>query len=371
MKRYSLTDVYSQKKEITSSSDFERRIYDLEQLLDISRSLCSAIEFPKLVESIIYTCMGLFRVLWAEMFLQGTGDNDYFRLSSVCNEYDSDDDIDYRIPVNSEFAKCISCDGETVYTMDELEKILPDSREVEIFKSLHPSLVVPLINKTHLEGFLLLGERIAITGDDYYTDSEKALLISISSFVAVAVTNAILLELSSTDMMTHLKLKHYFFGILTNKIDEAVVRKVPISVLMFDIDFFKHFNDTYGHSCGDYVLKTVAMLIKSEIRAMDVAARYGGEEFVILLNKAGRDEALIVAERIRKRIESYDFCYEGKHVNVTISGGVAYFDRDANFISSSKAFVDQADYAMYISKRSGRNKITVADPGSVIDFKQE
>ena len=84
-------------------------------------------------------------------------------------------------------------------------------------------------------------------------------------------------------MMTHLKLKYFFFNVLTEAIDNAILQEKSIAVLMFDIDFFKRFNDAYGHECGDFVLTEVANLIKNNLRDSDVASRYGGEEFTALL----------------------------------------------------------------------------------------
>ena len=179
---------------------------------------------------------------------------------------------------------------------------------------------------------------------------------------AIAINNASLVELSSTDMMTKLKLKYYFFNVLTDKLDSAFAQNSSLSVLMFDIDFFKKFNDTYGHACGDYVLQTVAKIIKNGIRSQDMASRYGGEEFTVMLNNTGKNEAMQVAERIRKNIEKNDFYYENQHMKVTISIGVSVFSVDNNPVTTAKHLVEQADQALYISKRTGRNKVTYADP---------
>ena len=163
-------------------------------------------------------------------------------------------------------------------------------------------------------------------------------------------------------MMTHLKLKYYFFNMLEDKLDAACSQGQNIAVAMFDIDFFKKFNDTYGHACGDYVLKSVAKIIKSNIREEDMASRYGGEEFTIMLCDTNEQEAQLVAERIRKSIEETDFFYEDQHLHVTISGGIATFDSEKNPVLSAKALVDQADKALYVSKENGRNRITVSNP---------
>ena len=170
------------------------------------------------------------------------------------------------------------------------------------------------------------------------------------------------MEMSSTDMMTHLRLKYFFFNQLTEAIDKAYEENENIAVLMFDIDFFKKFNDTYGHECGDFVLISVANIIKSSLRESDIASRYGGEEFTVLLHKGRKNEAMKVAERIRKKIQDYDFVYNDQHLHVTVSGGVAVFDKETNPIDLPNVFVNQADTGLYMSKNNGRNQVTYFDP---------
>ena len=181
----------------------------------------------------------------------------------------------------------------------------------------------------------------------------------------MAINNAALLERSSTDMMTRLKLKYFFFNQLTDRLDLAYAQGLPIGVIMFDIDHFKSFNDTYGHTCGDYVLTAVAKVIKNSIRSQDMASRYGGEEFTVMLPNTLKEDVLQVAERIRSSIESMEFNYEGQKVKVTISGGVSVFDKEENPVTNAKEFVIQADKALYVSKTSGRNRITYADKGII------
>jgi len=133
---------------------------------------------------------------------------------------------------------------------------------------------------------------------------------------------------------------------------------------MFDIDFFKKFNDTYGHECGDFVLISVANIIKQSLRETDVASRYGGEEFTVLLNNTGKEEAMSVAERIRTAIDEYDFVFNDQHLHVTISVGVSVFDTRTNIVNTPNEFVNQADKGLYLSKSAGRNRVTFFDPAS-------
>jgi len=349
-------------------SQYEKKIYDLKTLLEISRSLCSTIEFSQLIESILYTCMGQFRVLGAGVFVPEPLDSDYFVLNRNYNGLELDPNVTYKISVSNPLINVIT-KTDRVFTIDELKAEVPAYADLEPISSLKPSLIVPLVQKNHLDGILVLGEKISLPEEQGYSSYEKELILTIASLAAVAIYNSTLLERSSTDMMTHLKLKYFFYNVLTDKLDVAMTQNLPLAVIMFDIDFFKRFNDTYGHTCGDYVLQTVAKIIRSCIRSCDLASRYGGEEFTVMLDKTGKDDAMTVAERIRQHVEEYDFCYENQHVKVTISIGVTVFDSEKNLVSSPKQLVDQADQALYVSKRSGRNRVTFADERLISEIK--
>ena len=355
-------------KELTSQ--YEKKIYDLQQLLEISRSLCTTLELPTLIESIIYITMAQMRVLGAGIFILESLDSNMFKLANNYSGLEPDPTISYDIPANSALIEKIGASTK-VFTLEELEKELPADKDILRISSLKPSLIVPLMLKNRLNGILLLGERITV-GDEnvQFNDYEKNEISTIASLAAIAVNNASLVEQSSTDMMTHLKLKYYFFNVLTDKLDLAFAQNQSLSVIMFDIDFFKKFNDTYGHACGDYVLQTVAKIIKGGIRGQDMASRYGGEEFTVMLHNTSKDDAMQVAERIRQNIESTDFFYEDQHMQVTISSGVSVFSTDNNPVTSAKQLVDQADQALYISKRNGRNRVTYADPAIIAAAEQ-
>lgn len=336
---------------------YEKRIYDLEQLLDIATSFCSTLDFSKLLESIVYISMAQMHVLGAEIFVRDLITNERLILETSYDEENGNKE-DIAIPVNSSLANALLEMNRPV-TFSELQSQKKKYPHLEIIEKLNPTLIVPLIQKNHLNGILILQERITIGEDDSYTDYEKTQIMSIASLASVAINNASLLEKASTDMMTHLKLKFFFFNLLTEEIDNAFVNNENLAVLMLDIDFFKKFNDTYGHECGDYVLIQVAELIKDSLRESDVASRYGGEEFTVLLNKTKKEEAMLVAERIREKIESNDFVFNGQHLHVTVSVGVSVFDTKENMVYSPNEIVNQADKALYISKNSGRNKVSL------------
>ena len=343
---------------------YEKRLYDLQQLLEVARSLCSTLDYPTLIESILYTCMCQMRVLGAGIFVLDDFETEAYSLSNNYTGMDLDSQIDYTIPMASPLVDLLN-EKEKVFTVRDLQRKLPDEKLDQIY-SLKPSLIVPLFQKNRMNGILLLGERMDLGDGTSYSDYDIKQILSISSLASMAINNAALLERSSTDMMTRLKLKYFFFNQLTDRLDLAYAQGLPIGVIMFDIDHFKSFNDTHGHTCGDYVLTTVAKVIKNSIRSQDMASRYGGEEFTVMLPNTLKEDAMQVAERIRSNIENMEFNYEGQIVKVTISGGVSVFDKEENPVTSAKEFVIQADKALYVSKTSGRNRITFADK-SIID----
>ena len=347
------------KEILEQSTYYEKRIYDLEQLLDIAKSFCSTLDFSNLLESIVYICMAQMHVLGAEIFVRDPITNDVLNLETSKQDKG---EKKLSIPVNSPIATKLLTMNKPV-TIAYLKEFVEKDKNLKKLESLSPTLIVPLVEKSnHLSGILILQERIAIEDETTYTEYEQNMIMSIASLATVAINNASLMEMSSTDMMTHLRLKYFFFNQLTEAIDKAFQQEENIAVLMFDIDFFKKFNDTYGHECGDFVLISVANLIKSSLRETDIASRYGGEEFTVLLRKGTKDEAMKVAERIRKKIEGYDFVYNDQHLHVTVSGGVSVFDKDTNPVDLPNIFVNQADSGLYMSKNNGRNQVTFFDP---------
>ena len=123
---------------------------------------------------------------------------------------------------------------------------------------------------------------------------------------------------------------------------------------MIDIDHFKKFNDTYGHQLGNHVLKTIADILKSQARVVDVCARYGGEEFVMILRETDNPQASVLSERIRSTIFAYPFKHDGIKTQLSVSIGIASFPKDAD---NAEELIKKADEALYMAKESGRNKV--------------
>ncbi|MDD0998629.1 Diguanylate cyclase DosC [compost metagenome] len=130
----------------------------------------------------------------------------------------------------------------------------------------------------------------------------------------------------------------------------------PLSLLMLDIDHFKRINDTHGHSAGDDVLKAVAASIKNQLRNVDMVFRFGGEEFLILLSNTSREAAALVGERLRFAAQAEEYIADGRSIELTISLGCSTLLPG----ESAESLVRRADNALYVAKREGRNRLTMA-----------
>ena len=165
-------------------------------------------------------------------------------------------------------------------------------------------------------------------------------------------------NLSITDGLTNLYNRRHFNEILENETARTKRHKRPLSLIMLDIDNFKKYNDTYGHLEGDKVLKGVGVAIKKSIRETDSAYRYGGEEFAVILPETIDNDAVILAERVRKSIEEQKFLISPKKVvNITASFGVTQYQIKEGI----EDFVRRADKNMYNAKDLGRNRVCSAE----------
>ncbi len=171
--------------------------------------------------------------------------------------------------------------------------------------------------------------------------------------------NIKLQELSITDGLTGVYNQRFFYEKLAEEIKRAERYGHPLSLIMSDIDHFKHYNDAHGHVEGDNALSGVASCVRRNVRDLDIVARYGGEEFSVILPETGKKEAVDVAERIRRCMQVQPFPRKDAQTcgNLTISLGVAAFPDDA---ADPKGLVEKADAALYRAKSNGRNRVEEA-----------
>ncbi len=163
-------------------------------------------------------------------------------------------------------------------------------------------------------------------------------------------------QLAIKDGLTNLYNHRYFKDAINNEIERSKRNHTQFSLIMFDIDYFKNYNDTNGHLAGDDVLRIIAALVQKNIRSIDVAARYGGEEFALIFPVTDKTAAKIVANKIKNLIDGYKFYNEATQPNgkISISVGVATYPING---TSSEELIDCADRRLYIAKAKGKNKV--------------
>lgn len=193
-----------------------------------------------------------------------------------------------------------------------------------------------------------------------FAGETEQILTTLMENASVAFIRALLYQrmelLATTDGLTGLNNHRNFQELLAKEIERSRRYKRPIALLLMDIDHFKKFNDTYGHPVGDLVLKEIARCIHKSIRINDIPARYGGEEFVVIVPETTEQGALVTAERIRTTIEEHVIDSLDRQLKVTVSIGISAYPEWA---ANQAELIDTADKALYTSKESGRNKVTL------------
>jgi diguanylate cyclase (GGDEF)-like protein len=167
--------------------------------------------------------------------------------------------------------------------------------------------------------------------------------------------------LTFTDSLTDLFNRRHFDSALGKELAHAQRHKETFSLMMIDLDHFKHINDGYGHSAGDKVLLETAKIITNNVRKSDIVCRVGGEEFAIIFRQAGSQEIRIIAETLRKKVEQHPVTNHDQTISITASIGIATFRGDSEVDYTQDGLYKHADSAMYHSKNQGRNQITHFD----------
>ena len=237
----------------------------------------------------------------------------------------------------------------------------PDPRE----PTFSTALSVPLFSQERVIGVLSVFDRE--DGRDF-TEADMGTILSLADHAGVAIENVLLhreaQKLAIMDGLTSIWNYRYFQMQFEQEIDRARRYHRPFSLIEFDIDNFKSFNDTYGHQLGDSVLIEIASRVKSVIRDIDMFARYGGEEFVLILPETDTEGGMRTAEKIRQVVAATPFKGEAMDlaVDVTLSVGVSCFPDHG---TDKTTLLRNADLAMYAAKAQGKNRVVLHRPDAV------
>jgi diguanylate cyclase (GGDEF)-like protein/putative nucleotidyltransferase with HDIG domain len=253
---------------------------------------------------------------------------------------------------------------EAIENEPKFSELTKEDREA--ISTFQIDILCPIICKQRLVAILALSKK---QGHAHYTRDDVDLVSMLAKESAVAIENAQIYaharEQADVDGLTGLYNHRSFQDSYNQEIENSAISGNDFSVLFIDLDFFKTYNDIYGHGMGDEILREVGRIIKGSIRDTDIGGRYGGDEFAIILKQAKADDAKIVGERIRSKMES---TMDDKGITLTCSIGIACWRIDG---VSRDSIIKAADKAVYAAKQAGRNRVVMASEVDTIEAPQQ
>lgn len=342
------------------NKNLDRKLFEISLLLKISKATSSLQETQDVVSAIIDELLWSFHFEFAGLFVYDkTGK---LVLDSVKPRPEQLGDQHEPLPLitlasDIEPAKQALAKRQAIPLAEGRDAFILKKLENVFDHKLSSGFCFPVKTKNTDRGILVLGN----PPKSWPSQKEDLnLMLSIVSQIGLTLENAELYERSITDGLTGLyNVKHFRFRLKAELVHSRRNAR-PVSMLLFDIDHFKKFNDTYGHQTGDRVLENVAAAIQKTIRTGDLAARYGGEEFALILPNTDLDGSLIVAERLRQLIENLRVKGpKNEELKVTISIGTSTFPEHAEVADD---LIECADIALYAAKNAGRNRVHMYEP---------
>lgn len=223
-------------------------------------------------------------------------------------------------------------------------------------------LITPLIYNDELIGMILIIDK---QNSHKWKGEEIILMERISKSLSISIYQVNFLarikNLACNDELTGLANRRVLLERLFSETERAFRNNHVLSFALFDIDYFKKFNDNWGHLAGDQILREIGNIVRKNIRKSDIAARYGGEEFAVILPETNIDKAFDLLDRLRKKISEHNFYFKGNNLSVSISAGVIEINPSDFNYSETKNFInqciDEADSLLYKAKGAGRNKV--------------
>jgi two-component system cell cycle response regulator len=337
--------------------------YQLKSLNDVSMSFTSELDLEKTMQSILLGLRQMVSYDRAILYLKDWNSDMLYPYLTDPSSCDPEENVQAQIPMG------IGIVGEAALLqksrlIHRKNMIISLDREPEMVAENASMLVVPIVFEEQVYGVILLGSQ----SEYHFHERDLNLVRIMATQAAVAIKNALRFRKterrSQVDELTGLYNFRFFDKMLNRMVEEAASKQEPLSLLVIDIDYFKKINDTFGHLVGNEALVAVAGTIKANVRKKDIVARYGGEEFTVLLPNTTSEEAMEIAERIRKQVGRTRFKAgssingnENVYLTFTVSIGIATYPDQAD---SAQSLVRHADRAMYVgSKQQGRNRVAV------------
>lgn len=274
----------------------------------------------------------------------------------------------YSTKKTSEFA-------DIVAGIEDVDVRIEDAGNLKDYEALNPGVIVvedvpdikDVLMVTKFKNPLLFvgetfkGSTVRAVAFDYVKTplDKQEVLIRTKNMLKIKELREKMKTLSTTDELTGLHNRKYLLERMEQEISRAKRYATPLSLLLFDLDFFKSVNDIYGYEWGDVLLKSIADKLRQVIRKEDILTRYGDEEYVVVLPNTPEDNAFLFAERFRKEVERMEFIPAGEEERhpITISGGIATFPCLPDTEEDANTIIRYAEHALYNAKKRGKNKI--------------
>jgi diguanylate cyclase (GGDEF)-like protein len=343
-----------------AGTQLTRHSQELTIFHDVAKTLTSSLDLDSILQTIMEKMAEYFRPdTWSLLMVDEAKDELYFAIA-VGDKAEALKDV--RLKVGEGIAGWVAKHGES--------RIVPDVRTDPMFASrvdqatqweTHSVICVPLRSKLRVLGVI----QLVNVDMSQFTKAELFFLQALCDYAAIAIENARwvekIQELTITDDCTGLYNARHLYKTLETEVYRSSRFGYEFSILFIDLDHFKAVNDTHGHLIGSKLLAEIGYLVKAQLRLIDFAFRYGGDEFVVLLPQTGKDQALVVAKRLREAFRESTFCKdEGLHLNIRASIGLATYPHDAR---TAHDVIRQADGMMYMVKNSTRDNIGIAQRG--------
>jgi diguanylate cyclase (GGDEF)-like protein len=337
-----------------------RQNLELNIFHDVAKTLTSSLELDSILQTIMEKMAEYFRPdTWSLLMVDEERDELYFAIA-VGSASEALKNV--RLKVGEGIAGYVAKHGEKVVVPDVLKDPRFAKRIDEMTKLETQSIIcVPLRSRLRVLGVI----QLVNVDMNHFGDQESFFLQSLCDYAAIAIENARAVEriqeLTITDDCTGLYNARHLYKTLETEVYRSARFNYEFTVVFIDLDHFKPVNDTHGHLVGSKLLSEIGYLIKAQLRLIDYAFRYGGDEFVVLLPQTGKDQALVVAKRLRDSLRTSMFCKdEGLNINVRASMGVATYPHDAK---TPHDVIRQADEMMYLVKNTSRDNIGIAQRG--------
>ncbi len=346
------------KNSLDTKGQLQKNRLQLSTFNEIGKALTSSLDLKEILNIVMEKISELLHPKNWSLLLLGDETNE-LRFEIVVGE-GSKKLKDLRLRVGEGIAGWVAMEKKSILVPDVHKDPRFSNKADRVSRFVTKSIIcVPLIVRGKCLGVIELINKVE---DENFDEEDLLILTTLADYTAIAIENAIFFnkvqELTITDDLTRLYNSRFLHTRLDYEFDRARRFKYNLSMIFFDLDYFKNVNDRYGHLLGSKLLKEVAQLILRNIRTIDMACRYGGDEFVILLPETSKKNAFVVAEKLRLSMNETEFLREeGINLHLTASFGVASFPRDAK---SKEDLIQMADHAMYEIKNSSRNGVAEA-----------